>query len=332
VDWAGETLRLSIDPSRDQSLYNFRHRASLIALGSMIENMTIAAREYGFAASVEYSSSGDSPLPFASVTVRAATLEPDALFPSIARRCTNRKPYASAPIAADARDALARAIPPDGAAEFRIIEDARQRRLVARAASLNDRLLFEIRTLHDRFFETIRWTNREAEITRDGLFIKTLELGPLAAAFKALRSWNFVRATNVLGASMTAPLHSFRTFMRSSAFGFLQMEDASPHAFIQGGRLLQRLWLTATRVGLAFQPMAGTLYLLPYLRLDGGNVLGGRQRSILLKGEALLRQVLPLDDGKAPIMLFRVGYGPPPTAGSLRRPLEKYSVRPPWSQ
>ena len=36
----------------------------------------------------------------------------------------------------------------------------------------------------------------------------------------------------------------------------------------------------------------------------------------------MLKQALPLDGGKAAIMLFRIGYGPSPTATSLRRALE----------
>src|SRR5579863_5637278 len=42
-----EAIGLSVDRSRDRSLYNFQGRASLIALGAMIENLTLAGRQFG---------------------------------------------------------------------------------------------------------------------------------------------------------------------------------------------------------------------------------------------------------------------------------------------
>jgi hypothetical protein len=322
IGWEGDTLRLSVDTSRDQSLYNFQYRASLIAIGAMIENIVITAPEFGLTTQIEWSSEDGDPFPVARVTLRPGASPSDPLFPFIARRCTNRRPYAARPIASSVLQSLRAAIPADGRSELQIFESRAQRQLLARAASLNDRLLFKIRPLHDQFFKTLRWTRGEAEATRDGLFFKTLELGPLAQGFKAMRSWNVVRVANAFGASFTAPVHSYLTFMRSGAFGFLQMSDSSREAFIDGGRRLQRLWLTATSLGLSFQPMAGMLYLLPYLRADEGHAFGGAERSLLLRAEGLLKQALPLDSGKAAIMLFRIGYGPSPTATSLRRPIE----------
>jgi hypothetical protein len=198
-----------------------------------------------------------------------------------------------------------------------------ERRLLARAASLNDRLLFELRPLHDRFFESIRWTTAEAMATRDGLYVKTLELGPMSTVFKWFQSWKVVNLLNHVGASIVAPDHSFRTFMRSPAFGFLQMRDTSLESYVRGGQLIQRIWLTATSLGLSFQPMAGMLYLLAYLdRSQQPSAMTDAHRAILTRADRLFRQVLPLDDSRAPIMLFRVGYGPAPSATSLRRSIE----------
>jgi len=319
LDWQGDTVRISVDTSRDRSLYNFEYRASLIAIGAMIENIAIAASSAGTAADVECSGAGDNLLS-ASVRFRPlAALAPDPLAPFIRQRCTNRKPYRTEPLGRDVLAALEGAIPGGAVGAIRLIEDRAQLRVLARAASLNDRLLFEIQPLHDQFFQAVRWTEQEAAATRDGLYVKTLELGPMAAAFKAFRSWSVVRVMNALGSSLFAPVHSFQTFMKSPAFGFLQMPDVSPRAFLDGGRLLQRVWLTATSLGLGFQPMAGMLYLLNYLNGKDAGRVGEPQRAIIANADSLFRQVLPLDDRKASIMLFRIGYGPPPTATSLRR-------------
>ena len=82
---------------------------------------------------------------------------------------------------------------------------------------------------------------------------------------------------------------------------------------------MQRIWLTATSLGLSVQPMAGTLYLLQYLGPDAKNFLGPSQRALLEKARSLFSQALPLDERQSPILLFRLGYGAPPSATSLRR-------------
>jgi nitroreductase len=324
-----ETIHLSVDRSRDRSLYNFEGRASLIALGAMIENLTLAGREYGVdvdtTLSAPENNADNAPtLVSARLVVRPAEPRPEPLFSAVARRCTNRKPYGTAPIEAAVAQKLRASVAEDSAADLRLIEDRNEMRFVARAASLNDRLLFEIRPLHDRFFESVRWTLAEAEATRDGLYVKTLELGAMAGPFKASRSWGTVRLTNLLGGSRLAPRHSFQTFMRSAAFAFLQVSGVSGvsgEVWVRGGRLMQRLWLTAVSLGLSVQPMAGMLCLLPYLRTDGGSVPAA-SREVIAQADTLFRKVLPLSAGQAPVMLFRVGYGAAPTTTALRRVID----------
>jgi hypothetical protein len=312
-----DSIHLSVDQSRDRSLYNFEGRASLIALGAMIENVTLAGRDCGVAVATTLSPDGPK---FVSARLALSPAEPsaDPLFAAVLRRCTNRKPYRTAPLDAPVAEGLRASIAGDSGADLRLIEDRDEMHVVARAASLNDRLLFELRPLHDRFFESVRWTAREAEATRDGLYVKTLELGPMAGPFKASRSWGTVRLTNLLGGSRLAPRHSYQTFMRSAAFVFLQVSGVSPEALVGAGRLMERVWLTATFLGLSVQPMAGMICLLPYLR-EGLGQLPARNQEVVAQAENLFRQVLPLSPDRAPVMLWRVGHGKPPTATALRR-------------
>lgn len=315
----GDTFHLAVDPERDQSLYNFRRRASLIALGAMIENMVIAAREHRLDAEVSLRREALD-LVSATLAFRTADVARDPLFPSVALRCTNRRSYRKERLPAPVVEALAAALPADGRSDLRFIQDAKPKRILAEAASLNDRLLFEIKPLHERFFESVRWTPEEAERTRDGLFVKTLELGPMSAGFRAMRSWTLTRALNSLGASAFAPRHSYQTFLRSAALGFLQMSGDEPEAYVEGGRRLERVWLRATSLGLSFQPMAGMLYLLNYNKTTSGLAqLTDRQQATIARADALFRRVLPFGDRHAAIMLFRVGHARPPTATSLRR-------------
>lgn len=318
VERSGHVIRISVDRSRDRSLYNFQYRASLIALGAMAENMVITAREHGLDARVTVADSSDG-LPAVELTVEPAAESGHPLYASIARRCTNRRLYDRRPLERAVLTSLAAALPDDGRSELRFIEDVEERRVLARAAALNDRLLFEWRELHDVFYESVRWTAAEAERTRDGLFVKTLELGPTGPGFKAMRRWPVAAIAARLGSSRMAPFHSYRTFLSSGAFGFLRMDDHAPSDFVEGGRRLQRVWLTATSLGVAFQPMAGMLYLVERSRrVDGGG--GGQSHGALIeRAQAMFEQVLGAARETAPIMLFRIGRAAAPSATSLRR-------------
>jgi hypothetical protein len=322
VDVDGDEIRLLVDTSRDQSLYNFEYRASLIALGAMIENITIAGRHLGVAVQT---SVARTPNGLAEARLSLADAQPryDPLFDSIGRRCTNRKPYQTRALPAATVAALEACAPKGCGGDVRVVQDRQTMRIVAKAASLNDRLLFEVRPLHDTFYQSMRWTEAEAEASRDGLFVKTLELGPIELSFKASRSWAVVRTTNLLGASRLAPFHSLRTFMKSAAFAFVQMDSTRPEACVAGGQLAERTWLTATSLGLGVQPMAGMLCLLPYLRSAGSSGISAGAREVIARADSLFRQALPLGSERLPILLLRMGAAPPPTATSLRRELRE---------
>jgi hypothetical protein len=283
----------------------------------MAENMGIAGRECGLDSHVAIQA--DAEVAAVTVTFSPAASSGDPLYPAIRLRCTNRKPFQRQPLAEGVLDRLSAAIGADGRAELQWIEAPAAMKTIAKAAAQNDRLLFEWRQLHDTFYESMRWSEAEAQATRDGLFIKTLELGPMAPGFKAMRHWPVAAAASALGSSRLAPGHSYRTFLRSAAFGFLQMAERTPADFIEGGRRLQRVWLTATTEGLGFQPMAGMLYLTERLRETGSDALPPAHRDLVNRARGLLGSALSLSAGKSPILIYSVGEGPAATATSLRR-------------
>jgi nitroreductase len=108
--------------------------------------------------------------------------------------------------------------------------------------------------------------------------------------------------------------------MRSAAFVLVQADTVGPVACVQGGRAAQRVWLTATSLGLAAQPMMGMLCLLPYIQeppTESG--VTSSARLLISRAHKLLESRLPLSSDRQPILLLRVGRAPEPSATSLRR-------------
>jgi hypothetical protein len=300
------------------SIGNIKNTASLVSLGALIENLDIAAQEMGYAVQVELFPRGEVNSLVASIRFQAQEKVPQKLFPYLSARCTNRRPYLNRPLDPSARKALCD-IARDSKGELTLVEDEAQKRLVTRAVCVNDRILFEQRDLHRYLFSSLRWSEKEAQETRDGLYIKTFELGAAAWGFRMLKFWSFARLINALGAGCLLPLTSYRLCRSSSALGLFQMNGVSAESFLKGGRVMQRIWLMAASFGLALQPMTGIAYFIQRLYQEDAQGLSDRHKRLIMEAEGILKGIFPLDRNKSMILLFRLGYTTPPSARSLRR-------------
>jgi hypothetical protein len=95
----------------------------------------------------------------------------------------------------------------------------------------------------------------------------------------------------------------------------------SLRAAFEGGRRLQRLWLTATRLGLSLHPMSGLPYMLAQDERDPA-WFSPVQRARLAGVRDGFRRLFPTPAGDTELLLFRLLRAEPPSARSLRRPLE----------
>ncbi len=317
----GDSLLIINNESRDRSLFNVSKTASFIACGALIENISIAGKALGY--SVEETKlfpDGDSAPVVARINFRKSTKKGIDLFPFLDKRCTNRSPFKGKPLEKTTVNRLKTITKDRGYGELTLREDRATIKKIAKVASINDRLLFTNKRLHDFLFEHIRWTKKEIEETRDGMDINTLGLFPVEKqGFGMLRSWPLVRFMNIFGLSRTLPIRSSMIFKSSSAFGLLQMPGKSPKDFVNGGRALQRIWLTATAEGLSFQPTTGITFLIQRLYMEDGKGLSPSEKKIVEAAETRLKELFPTTRDKAIIMLFRIGKSGPPKAYSLRR-------------
>ncbi len=312
-------------PEADTSLFNFGQRASIIAHGSAIENICIAARARGLRPDV-------APLPDAgkpelvsvmSFTEFQPTQEP--LLPMIAARTTNRRLYERGELAPEQQDSLARHT--EGGGFVRLVTRQAEVAGLARTIALNDAIAFENEHIHAFLFDHIRWSEEEAERTRDGLFVGTLELkAPDKIGFRFLKNWGLARLLIPLGVPKIIAQNAFRLAASASAIGVIAMPDDSLSSYLTGGRLFQRVWLDATRLGLAFHPMAGVACLIQRVRAGITDRLSDKHCAQLIEADIALRKAFGLKD-EAMIMTFRAGFAPPPTARSVRRAVDDVVIR-----
>lgn len=321
---AEDAIRIFNVPERDTSLFNHRQLASCVAHGALLENLRIAAsaRGYEVAVTIFPDPSTSNLLAVARLSSREPREEP--LQPFIAKRCTNRRPYDGTPLSPEARQALMASVGNDLQGSLFLTANDRDKAALADVIALNDRLVFENPDLHAFLFEHVRWTPQEAEETRDGLDLRTLELSfPDTMMFPLLKNWSLVKFLSNFGVSKIIAGNARKQALSAAAIGIITVPAGTPSDFINAGMVLERVWLEATRQGLSFQMMTGITFLM--LRAVAGELGGFTPEQV--KGILEARKaVAAMMGGKGEIaVVFRVGMSLPPTVYSLRQEVERLS-------
>jgi nitroreductase len=321
--WDGECLRILFLPERAESLYDIRSAASWISLGAVIANVTLAAAQAGFALTVDLFPTGELPGAVTRIRFHAGAVSADPLAEAIATRCVNRRPYRAEPLPFGVREEL-QGLATTAGARLSWIETEPAKRRVAALAAENDRILFENRALHDGLYRWIRWSPAEAERRRDGMPAAALELAAIERpGMRILGSWRWARLAAGLGITRGLPLRARAIYRRSAAIALLSVRGDGPEDFVRGGEVLERIWLSATRHGMAFQPITGITFLLLRRRLTDGEGLSAPHRALLDRVDSEFKRLYPESAGESPIMLFRLGMSPSPSGRSPRLRLEQ---------
>ncbi|MBJ6723662.1 nitroreductase [Geomesophilobacter sediminis] len=319
----GARIRLYNLPEKDTSVYNHRQSASLVAHGAALENLTIAASTQGLRPKFSLFPEPAEPNLVADINLEPMSGLPDPLYAFLEGRATNRKRYdRSYQLSGEERRQLLSCACEGVDGVVRIFEDPREKQTLARAISINDRMVFENRGLHDFLYDHIRWDNEEALRTRDGLDFQTLELSAMdAVAFRAFRNWALLRLATPFGVTRIIGKTAETLALSSSALGAVVIVGNDPAAYVNAGRLFQRVWLEATRLGLSFQPTAGIAFLIGQVASGAGGAFSPEQAALLKRcGEEV--GALVGDPASSAFLLFRIGRSAPPSARSLRIPVE----------
>ena len=312
------TLSLYNIPGIHNSYLDFEERGAYIAHGALLENLAIAAPHYGYNVSIMLFPDQGMPDLVARVAFAPSATYDDPLYASIQRRATNRRPYASRALASDARAALKDVAMPEGMTLV-LIEDAAKRETLAPHISAIEQLLLGHAALSSAFFAHIVWTKREERARRSGFYVKTMEFNPVQAfVFKlASKPW-LMRAFRKLGLPALIASEDAKIYGGGSALGGLYAPDFSKTSALALGRALERVWLTATTHGLAFQPLFGTTMMGYKSRRGEAMFLSDAERAAI-EVSALSLETAFRNTRDTPTLIFRVGYAQEPSAYTSRK-------------
>ena len=267
-------------------------------------------------------------------------LSPDAcrdLATEVPRRHTNRRPYARRVPKREDLDELIGAAVADGALMHRCrVAWLTERSVIGKFAGLVarcDRLRFEYPAFHAELFKQLRFRPSEVQQRGDGLDVRTLELPPGAATFlRCLRSWSVMRIFKGLGGTRLTALPSRWSVLRSGTIGLLAMRVSHGDADLSSislqqwrehclvaGAALQRLWLKASKLNVALQPLGSLPLFFARIHRLRGEGLTARDQQAVQRLEREYRAMVPELSGWTLAMAFRIGYAKPPRYRSVRR-------------
>lgn len=311
-----------------ESLLNYRDVATHLSVGAASENLVLRAHQLGLAVKLmppaERACSARVGFRFFRASDAPEGSEPhsfDTLAGAIGERHTNRRRTAGGALENDALEALARTAASVPGCELLFVNDRPAVAEVADIAARAERIRMLHPAGHGDMVREIRWTLEEAESTRDGIDLRTVDLSTAElAGLKMLRSpgvptllkrWRGGRGLEKLTRS---------SLLASSAVGLLTMRRQTVAGRVEAGRALERVWLSATRLGISLQPHTAPVFLFARAFGGGARDFDGETLGELYGLHARLRAVFGASEGE--VFLFRLFPSCEPLARSLRRPAD----------
>ncbi|MFI5229001.1 MAG: Rv1355c family protein [Gemmatimonadales bacterium] len=321
--WRDDALELRHDPAHDLPSLDYDRCATWAAFGAVTHNIELAARSIGLEPTFShFPSASDERL---VSRVRFASREPlrDSLLELLPRRVTNRRRDGRRPIAASSLDEIRRAAEEAGASLQLATSPAALDELAALMGAC-DRISNMNQAIHREVMDGFRWSREEVEQHRDGLDLATMELtASERAGMWLLSKWEIMATLKRIGGGVALEDLAKKCVASTSAIGLLTTPGVAPSDYLRGGRALQRVWLTATKLALGLQPWTGLPYLFARVERGGGAGLSPAEIAELRGLRERYRQVFDVRAGDAEVLLFRLSLADAPTAISLRRPVER---------
>jgi len=318
----GDAIDVYNLPDCDNPILNYEQRGSYIAHGALIENMVITATTFGYSANAVLFPDSHKKTLIARISFTSKTNQQDPLAAYIDERHTNRRAYEDAPLTAgeiSALSALPALLESENVASLRFVFTPKEKIDLARAASSIEEVVLENRALHELLFKDVTWTKRQEQTIHRGLYLAAMEfVPPQKAIFWLASHWPIMKILNIVGLSRFIAKEDAKLYATGAGFVAVLLEKTRPADFILAGRLMQRLWLTATSLGIFAQPVTALLFAHMRANSDAPAVFSEKHRAAIETNYATVARILSVD-GKTPAMLLRIGHAEPPSAYSTRK-------------
>jgi molybdopterin/thiamine biosynthesis adenylyltransferase len=326
-----KSLFLFHEYSRSYSFGDYRNMASYISLGTALENAVLSAHHYGKEVSVKLFPKENDLRCIAAINFKAekdASTEThafDELYDFVHKRCTNRKIEPNDAADDKTLEILTAATESIEGAKVSFITDKEKLKILGNIISACDRIrIMNPRAHYEFFHREIRFNADELEAKRTGMDVDTLELPASAIlALKTVSDDSVMKVLRNINGLKAFESVSIPNVVNAAAMGLVTMPAYNPENFVKGGRAVQRQWLKATQLGLAYHPMIIPIYLFPRILYGNNEGLTTTTAEELQRMREQFMRIFPGDEKRGEVFLFRIFKADEIKKRSIRLPLSE---------
>ncbi len=319
-------LYLFADNVYSGQLADFQQAGSLVGLGAATENLLLKAASMGYAVETGTMPLGEQSrlvavFSFSKQEAHPAVTEVTRLAAMIEKRQTNRTIQPSAAIAFDQLQQLQDAAHTIAGAGLHLLTDASLLQKAANLIGKTERMRILHPQGHTDFVKEIAWTAEDAETTRRGIDLEAFHLPPSGqTAFRLMKEWPVVDYLNQWQGGAGLERLSRTWAGTAAALGLLTMPSFSKKNNYLGGRALERVWLTATALDIAFQPFNTVTSLFNRLDHEGEQAFPPQMREELKQLREEFAQIFGVGKDAGAVLVFRLFLTENTAKKSLRIP------------
>lgn len=310
--------------TRDHVLYDMDGHASHLAHGALLETLRIAASSEGLTAKWEISAAdrGNRHVNYAVRLSPAPETPCDPLFPFIKDRVVQRRPMRLTPLSDVQRSALYTAA--GDTCTLQLFESIPDRLAIAKLLWDNAYIRLTCPEAFQVHQQIIEWG---AQFSNDRLPEQAIGIDPVTAKLMkwVMQSWDRVAFFNryLMGTLLPRIELDFLPALMCAGHMLIRPKARPKHLedWIEIGRIMQRVWLTATQLGLLLQPEMTPVIFRWYA--NAGRSFSDKQ-ILASRAHALARRfnsIAGASDADEFGFFCRIGTSPPPRSRSLRKGL-----------
>ena len=317
-------MQLKQDKNITSKFLDHNFIASYIALGATIENAVLEAVNNNLNASVDYFPTRADDIIAHLSFAKSSELNVDdkMLGQHIFARETNRNIEPGEKISSDHIEFLKRIAQKHGS-ELLIIEDSDQKEALSNVIAFAERFRIMHPMGHKSFMKEMRWSAEEAEETRDGIDVNTVELtvGEITG-FKIAHDRRVIDKLEEWGGGTAFEKLSKKSTDAAPVLGIITRPQNTPLDFIKAGRDMERVWIGANAEKIGFQPQSPITLILQ--RLSTKENLNSAQAEELQKAANQLKEIITPLTSNEPVFIFRLFYARKPVVKSYRRNINEH--------
>jgi hypothetical protein len=306
-------------PEKDHPILNYKNRGTWIAHGALLENMEIAAKNLGIKLNYKiFPYKDDSKIIFEIVLEKSEIKDEDNLYEAIYKRSSNRKKFSNQNLKINEKEFLFKEVSNYSNLILKTTENENEILEIAKNLAWDVYLNLNNEELYKLFIKEIIWDEKEEKIREGrGLYIKTMGLKPQAEKFmKLLKNKFFINLVKKLGLLKVIYKDTINTYSSCGLYGAILTKD-NDIDFIYVGKLLENIWLRATKLNLSFHLISGIPFLWQGLNLGNLNIFNEKEKEIINNAYKNLEEIFQ-SKNLIIALTFRIGYSEPPSVKSFK--------------